>query len=65
MLEPVGCTADISAVLDHQRSHIDGRRREALPGNVEDPKDSWDSTGVKTMAPEGAILSLVFDNFDV
>ena len=57
--------AGVSPVLDHQLSRIELGRRVALPGNIEDPKDSCDRVGVKTMAPEGAILSLAFDNFEV
>ena len=48
----------------HQLFHINGCRRSVVPGNNEDPKDSWDRVGVKTIAPEGAILSVDFDIFE-
>lgn len=52
-------------MLAHQLSCIDIHRRKALPGSIEDPKDSCDWAGVKTMAPEGASLSLALDIVEV
>ena len=47
-------------MLTHELSRNDKGKRVALPGNIEYPKDSSDWAGVKTMAPEGAILSFAF-----
>ena len=52
-------------MLAHQLSCIDIHGRKALPGSIGDPKDSCDWAGVKTMAPEGAILSLALDSVEV
>ena len=38
---------------------------EIAPGSVGDLKDSWDWTGVKTIAPEGAIFSLATEGLEV
>ena len=51
-------------MIAHQLFHMNVCRRSVVPGNTEDPKDSCDRVGVKTIAPEGAILSLDFDIFE-
>ena len=52
-------------MLAHQLSCTDIHGGKALPGSIGDPKDSCDWAGVKTMAPEGAILSLALDGVEV